>query len=156
MAIPHFAHGFADVWADEETGHVIAQTPTGWMPVFPADSLSNYFYLRHERKAKTTATEALYDGGVTLQNSIDVRLISVSSGVCSKLLLQHLLKAVSGNLSVTGLDWNREYIIASELSDADEDTVIAALQRAGGYDLLRIDFTLYQHYQPDQCLPPLC
>ncbi|RYD50659.1 MAG: hypothetical protein EOP52_13435 [Sphingobacteriales bacterium] len=156
--LPVFQNGFPDVVIQEETGALIANTPTGWMPVFPADDIGNYFYLRNDRTARSTAGFAISDCETPLRLTANVFLVAIVECANPEILLAHLLQVLSGidGVGVTDLNWNSDAIIAAELDEAEQEVIADALQRAADRVLVRVAFTLAKSHFTNQCLPPLC
>lgn len=130
---PYFDKHFTDVIADSERGYVWVDKGGDYTPVFPNDTLGNYFYIRHEPDF-AFSFNADYSAGITpgLQYNTTATLVaSVIDADPNKLASNIIasLRTISCAASVTVISAraNRNAIIAQELQGLEEADLEKAL-----------------------------
>lgn len=151
----YFSKGFADVY----------QTPTGIIansePVFPADNLGAYFYLRIPDRLSTDFASAYKvddcDAGFALTAAM-VLVACVPQGD-RDVLLNNMLTTLQkfAGVRVTGAISKGEYVIKQELALRDKEEIENAMQNMNT-TIVSVLFTFSAIVKPQKlnCLPNPC
>lgn len=160
----YFQTGFAEAWEDAETGCVFGYNDTGnKVAVFPNDNLGNYFYLRNEKKtgfalAQHYAVSDCFNAGMEMRSP--VHLVAIVKNGDPEMLLQNLCNTLQfykgAQIALNNAVWNAEDVIASEMSQAGDQDILAALQRAEDYAIVRVSFNVINKVPIQQlsCITP--
>jgi len=166
---PFVAQGFAHAWQDGETGMIWADAPKGRRVIFPADNLGDYIYLRtlqagslRDDFQKFAQHIGCKRGGMVATSQ--VRLVAVINGADADALTHRVLNVLAmydtSAVLPTAMQWNRELVVASEMDEAQEQEVEAALRRLKKEAIISIDFTLTASVRftklEQVCLPEIC
>jgi len=141
---PYFNQGFDDVILDDSTGYVFND-----QPVFPADNLGNYFYLRlpnnvtfdYDTIYKTS--ECASEPGI---KSAVILVACMRDADRDKLflnLLSTILAFKVARIKFISGSYQPDAIVSQELAKIDKSNIEAALQRLPeDYTLISITFSL--------------
>jgi len=160
-----FANGFGNAFQHDETGIIWADTKAGVRPIFPDDTLADYFYLRTDKAARLQQDTAMfpeYCGKVAGTVGItSVKAVAVVFDADADLLVRRLINVIalaSDGIVISGCNWNREEVLVNEMRNAEEKDVKAALQRLKKQVIVSIDFTIYDpiSFNKINCLPNIC
>lgn len=146
---PYFDTGFDDVYQDETTG-IVAND----LPVFPADHLGNYFYLRLPQNVSfdNSSYQQVADciTGIGVQSLI--YLIACMRGADADHLMTNLVNTLqayqSDQITFRGAIYQPQAVVLQELSRLSQAEKSAALQKLGkDYCIVSISFQLTVPFQ---------
>ncbi len=125
----YFEMGFEDVFL-HENGYVAND-----VPVFPADNLGSYFYLRlpNALQADYANRYSIADSALGIGVRYDIVLVAcVNDSDCS-LLLENLITTIGQyqdeDIKITKMLYNPDDVVTQELGKIGKENLEAALQR---------------------------
>lgn len=142
---PYFKKGYSDVYLDEKTGIIHNSKP-----IFPADNLGDYFYLRLPNKVQFDyarefqISDCISGAGIRAS----VILVAVVKDADPDKLIQNLVNTLQTyqNVNVNSAIYLTEDVIIQELAKTSEETIMAALQRMKS-TIVSLTFTILTPYQ---------
>jgi len=152
---PYLNTGYANAFKDNKSNMIFARDVSGDLAlVFPSDTDGDYFYLRNDEGI--TFRERSFAGCTpAFDDTILINMVFVLRDADINVLLSNIRKTL---VSYTGLEvkalsanWNREQILIDEMSGADENEVLRALQRLDNQTILRIRTQVTGSYVPNNC-----
>lgn len=157
----YFHKGFANAYKDDVSNAINVQQGKDVLSVLPADNLGNYFYLRNDAwtKFEPKHPERLSDTGtqrLSFLDTISVQLIAVVENADAYILIENLRNTAMmykelNVQPVTG-SWNREQVVASELSNMSSSDINAALQRLSNETIVRVSLSISKTFVPSSCI----
>lgn len=155
---PYFDRAYDDVYQDETVGIVHDNN----QPIFPADNLGNYFYLRlpnnirFDNASQFNLSECLDTPGLVY----DIILVAILNNANADVLLHNLLStlaAFGGNINLTGASTQRAVIIGQELASMSVEMRDKALQNINS-TLVSVYFTYTPAFLPTKlsCITNPC
>ncbi len=157
----YFNKGFANAFKDETTNAIFIKEGKDLRRVMYTDGLGNYFYLRSDAWTKHEAKEPerLTDNGIQRLSFLDtmsVQLVAVVNNADAYRLIENLRNTVMlyeplSILPVTS-SWNREQVVATELSKMPMEDINAALQRLTDETIVRLSLSVSKIFIPDNCI----
>lgn len=160
---PYFDAGYSNVLATEE-GHVITDEKNNQRPVFPNDTLGDYFYLRMPRAWGFDYSNYIAEGvsGVNITGVV-VLVAYVLNADPDKLAanlvntLRVIGERLKGTIQLQAATAIADEVIAQELADLSEDQIEAALARRGeNITLCSVTFTYTQMFPLSTCFDNPC
>jgi|GEM_PF-1726092 len=160
---PYFNFGFTN--AISEKGTVYAQCNSERKAVLPADDLSNYFYLRQDALIKH---EAQYPSRTTDNHTqrlsfLDIAivyLVAVVKDADPLSLVDNLRNTAMMyelmNVQPLSSAFNREKIIAEELTGTKANDVSAVLQRLKNETIVKLTLQVSKTFIPSECIVNPC
>lgn len=157
----YFTQGFALAYKDDVTHTVQVREGKDVKRLLPADTLSNYFYLRNEPQLKheSKEPERLTDNGTQRLTFLDTQvahLVAVVNYADAYQLVENLRNTAMmyEGLSVrpTATSWNREQIVTSELFNMSQADITAALQRLKDETVVHVQLVISKTYIPTNCI----
>lgn len=148
----YFDGGYSDVATDDRHGYVISHTQT---PIFPADELGDYFYLRQATTFKFDYSNnaRISDAYTSPATLATVFLIGFIHNDAPDQLLINLLNTLqqyncNDGIKLISASYDYAAIIAQELKEMSKENIEAALQRFDNtdYTLVSINFTLTSNF----------
>lgn len=156
-----FAKGFANAFKDELNNAIWTRDGGDMKCLMPVDVYGGYFYLRSESAIKYEAKydERVTDSGVQrliFQDSMIIYLVAMIDNTDENKLIEDLRNTCMSynymNVIPLSASWNREQIIAEELSEMKEADVRAALQRLRNHVLVKLTLNVTKYFVPANCL----
>lgn len=157
----YFDNGFDYVTQDGISGYVA----TNDKPVFPADDLGNYFYLRLPNQLGFDYNEIykVSDCGGGVGVSYNVILVALVVDANTELLLQNMLTTLGNynqnNIKMTKILIHSEDVVSQELAKIDKSEIESAAQRIPLNSALcsvHFTFTVPYIYQKLSCITNPC
>ncbi|MEZ5016980.1 MAG: hypothetical protein R2800_07995 [Flavipsychrobacter sp.] len=157
----YFTQGFALAYKDDVSRAVQVREGKDVKRLLPADSLSNYFYLRHEPQLKhePKEPERLTDNGTQRLTFLDtqvVHLVAIVNHADAYQLVENLRNTAMMydglNVKPIATSWDRELVITSELSNMSQADITAALQRLKDETVVHIQAAMSKSYIPTNCI----
>ena len=138
----YFGKGFDDVWMDENTGIV-----ENGKPIFPNDTLGDYFYLRLSNQSRFdyNRAAAISDCANTPNVVSEITLVACVRKANYNTLMTNLLNTVSSynaDVRFTSAIYRSEDVVLKELARMKKENIEAALQRVGNHTIVSISFAL--------------
>ncbi len=157
---PYFDTGFDDVTLDSTSGYVAND-----LPVFPADHLGNYFYLR-------LPDNVTFDNNNEFQIADCITGLGIQSAVVLVACMRgadadHLMTNLVNTLQAYQVDkirfvsaiYQAGNVVLQELSKISQANQIAALQKLGSdYTIVSVSFNLTTRFdfKPSNCFTNPC
>jgi len=143
----YFRQGFDNVYLDETTGIVEAGKP-----VFPNDTLGNYFYLRLPSVSTFdyNPVAAISDCSNTPLLVSDVTLVACVLDSDHDRLMANLMNTISSfnaNARFTQCRFRSEDVVLAELARMPAEKRTAALARIGKHTIISVTFSLAVNFQ---------
>lgn len=154
---PYFQNGFDDVYLDETTGMV-----HNGEPIFPSDTLGNYFYLRLPNTIRFDSSDVykISECENTPATIYDLILVACHKDADPNELLNNLITTLGkfdGSIVFTNASINSEAVILQELSSMSAENKEAALQRKpSNLTIVSISFTYTEVPAPNNCITEPC
>lgn len=157
----YFQRGFANAYKDDVTNDVWVKDGKDMKKLLPADSMGNYFYMRNEAWLKHEAKEPerLTDTGsqrLTFLDTMNLQLVAIVNNADAYLLIENLrntaLMYEKLNVVPVTSSWNREQVVATELSKMKIGDVHAALQRLKNETIIRLSLSVSKMFIPANCI----
>lgn len=157
----YFRIGFANAYKDDTANDVWVRTGKDLKKILPADVAGNYFYLRNDAWLKHEAKEPerLTDTGtqrLTFLDTMSVQLVAIVNNADAYQLIENLRNTVLmyDRLSVIPVtsSWNREQVIATELSKMRVEDVHAVLKRLKDETVVRLSLSVSKMFIPANCI----
>jgi hypothetical protein len=156
----YFAAGYANAVQDDETGIVYER-----MPIFPNDTLGNYFYLRVQRGAQFSY-EGMYkmsDAVGSLGINAQIVLVACVKDADADKLAENLVMTMSRYhaeyIKLQQVIYQSELVVSQELALLSRENIQAALQRIDGdYTMVSLQFSYAAPVivQPLKCITNPC
>lgn len=160
LANTYFTKGFADVSMDEATGIVHNN-----IPVFPADTFGDYFYLRLPDTFTGIAGDSvkIQDCTAAIGLLVNPFLIAVVKGADSLKLIDNLIytiKAFGDDVRVQNVIVNADAVINQELAKMKKENRLKALQNFDSNTTaaisIRFSYTLFYPDKSGLCIENPC
>lgn len=138
----YFGKGFDDVWMDETTGIV-----AGDKPIFPNDTLGDYFYLRlpNQSRFDYNRVNVVSDCANTPSIVSELTLVACVRKASYDRLVTNLLNTLSSynaDVRFTSVIYRSEDVVLKELARMKKENIEAALKRLGNHTIVSISFAL--------------
>jgi hypothetical protein len=138
----YFGKGFDDVYMDESTG-IVANN----LPVFPADNLGDYFYLRlpNQSRFDYNVVNRVTDCSNTPAIVSEITLVACVRKANADRLVTNLLNTISSyndDVRFVTVQYRSEDVVLRELSRMKKENIDAALQRLGNHTIVSVNFSL--------------
>lgn len=160
---PYFNFGFTN--AVSEKGTVYMQCNNERRALLPADDLSNYFYLRqdalikHEAQYPSRATDN-HTQRLSFLDAAIVYLVAIVKDADALALVDNLRNTAMMfelmNAQPLSSAFNREKIIAEELTGAKANDVSAVLQRLKSETVVKLTLQVSKIFIPSECIVNPC
>lgn len=153
----YFDQGYSDVYQDPVKGIVHND-----LPVFPSDSLGNYFYLRLPDSVRFTpsADSRINDCDTPLNMNAVVLLVACVKDADPDRLMSNLLITLqkTDNVTVTAGVFDSARVVLNELARVSEATQKTALARLDDITIVSLSFSLDKIFQPQKlsCITNPC
>lgn len=161
-----FDNGYANAFKYDETNTVLARGTSGdFVPVFPSDSLGNYFYLRSDGDIKYTAQpgERLTDNGtqrLTFLDTLTIQLVAIVKDADEYALIANLRNTAMAYKPISVIpiaaSYNREFIIADEMRGMNKEDIAKALRNLTSQTIVRLALSVNKNYIPGNCIGNPC
>lgn len=154
-ANPYFDNGFDDVYQDETTGIVHNS-----QPIFPNDTLGNYFYLRLPNNIRFDSSNIyqLEECANTPAKVYDAILVACVADSNPNTLLNNLLSTLAkfGDIGFGSASVQSEVVIRQELQKMSKESIDKALQNKPDISIVSIQFTYTETMQLNNCIVNPC
>jgi hypothetical protein len=160
----YFNKGYANAFKDTATNAVCIKQGGDMQVLLPNDTLGNYCYLRSDQQLKYEAqfVERATDNNaqrLTFTDTVTVYLVAIVKDADPHLLLQNLRNTVmmytALNVVPVAGNYNREQVVAEELSRMKHEDVSAALQRLKDETIIKLTLSVSKSFIPSNCITPL-
>lgn len=160
----YFNVGFSNVYLDEKTGFVANDGVTK-IPVFPADELGDYFYLRLPNNV-AFVSDAKYSfsnciTGLGIRSTVILVACIKTNG--SDKLLENIVVTLrnysKADIVLRSAIYQKDIVTLQELSKISESEQDAALQRLGDYgSIVSVTFDITENVLSHKlsCIEPPC
>lgn len=147
---PYFDGSFSDVRQDMITGFVMS----GETPVFPDDTLGNYFYLRIPANMNFDYSKEyiIAEGVNPIGIKVPVVLVACIKRGSAHTLLENLLTTIQqylpDDIKFTSATHLKEIVIAAELAKIPKENIESALDKVSeDYSIVSVSFVFTIPYQ---------
>lgn len=157
----YLSKGFANAFKEMVSSRILVEKGSDKLVLLPSDALGNYCYLRNDTQMKHQPAEMqrLSDTGtqrLTFNDTITVYLVVVVKNADAYLLLENLkntcMSFAEMNVVPMNSQWNREAVLADELSGMKQDDIRAALQRLKNETIVKLQLNVSKEYVPSNCI----
>lgn len=165
---PYFDAGYGDVFTDERLGYMFRNPKDGSpTPVFPNDTLGDYFYLRMPQtwSFSNSPGDLIADGISYATLSGTVFLVAYVKNADADKLALNLITTLrqqgcagqGAAISLLSASAQRDIVLLQELSGLSEEAQEIALQRLGeGITLVSVSFTYTAPLPFNTCITDPC
>lgn len=157
----YFSTGFANAYKDDTTNAIYVQDGKDRRRIMYTDGSGNYFYLRNDAWTKHEAKEPerLTDNGahrLTFIDTMSVQLVAIVNNADAYRLIENLRNTVMIynplNVIPVTSSWNREQVVATELSKMPMEDINAALQRLTDETIVKLSLSVSKIFIPENCI----
>lgn len=164
----YFQVGYANAFKNKNIGSdsngiIFSRQKSGdLLAVSPQDTFGNYFYMRNEEGFQRVPTTPIAGTKQMFKDTMKIWFVAFLREGDPMIVVDNITNTLGMydgcNTNTQGLsyNWNREQIIIDELSGIKDDDIAAALQRLGGFTVVRLNFSIYKLSTVNNCIKPIC
>lgn len=162
---PYFDTGFANAFkirSGEKAGWILAKKGNDLIAVAPQDTYGNYFYLRNDEGITLSPTVAVSPKYPAYTETIRMWVVCMLKQADAMLVANNIVNSISiynsctSTLRAQNINWNREQIIADELSGLKQEDIAAVMQRLSDWVIVRVQFNYSTIRNVSKCIVSPC
>ncbi len=146
-----FDNGFSDLFLDYTAERIVSYENDTSIAYGVDDRFGNYFYLRNDGNIQISKSNEIVAHISNLELKNPVVLVAVVSDANPNELLKCLLNALGtfNEIEIQRAFITNEKVITSEYSFLKLDAQKSILARLGNKTLIKIGFTMFENFQPN-------
>ena len=146
-----FNNGFSDLFMDHAAEKIISYENDESLSYGIDDRFGNYFYLRNDGNIQISKTNGVLSNYSGLELKNPIVMVALVSNVNPNELLKCLLNTIGTNneIEIHRAFITNETVVISEFSFLKSEAQKSILSRLGGKTLIKIAFTIFEDFQPN-------
>ena len=146
-----FNNGFSDLFLDQAAQKIVSYENDESLSYGIDDRYGNYFYLRNDGNIQISKSSAIVQHISNLDIRNPIVLVANVANANPNELFKCLLNVIgiSNEIEINRAFLTNEKVITSEFAFLKSEAQKNILSRLGGRTLIKIAFTIYENFQPN-------